>query len=431
MRRYKRLILTSAGIIFLLIPAKGQNTNSPYSRYGYGVLSDRAIGASQAMGGISYGMRGVNTNPGNPASYSSIDSLTFIFDMGISYTNVKFSDGVNKENYTNGGLDYITMLFPISKKLGMSLGLLPFSSVGYNFGSVDNEEELSTKRVFEGSGGFNEVYAGLGYQPIKNLSIGANIAYLFGNVKHSNTLSFPNQTATNVENRMTKLTMNGLKFDFGVQYELAINNKNSIILGAVFSPKFTHTGKIEQTFNVGSNVNDTVYYIRENAETQIASTYGFGFTWKHDLNLIIGADVTYQDWSKSKYSKYMEDGLTDNNRFNNTWKFNGGIEYSIAPQERGFINKMKFRGGLNYSNSYINVMTDKGVLGKYKEYGATLGLGLPIRDNLYSGRTSYINIGFEYRKLKPNISNMVKEDYFGISLNMNINELWFFKNKLR
>lgn len=431
MRRYKRLILTSAGIVFLLIPAKGQNTNSPYSRYGYGVLSDRAIGASQAMGGISYGVRGLSSNSGNPASYASVDSLTFIFDMGVSYTNSKFSDGTNKENYSNGGLDYVTMLFPLSKKLGMSIGLLPISSVGYSFGSIEDINGLSTQRVFNGSGGYNEVYIGLGYNIIKNFSIGANVAYVFGNTKRSSTLSFPKLAEANTENWSTKLTMNGLKFDFGIQYELPIDKKNSVVLGAVFAPKFTHTGKIERTYNVGTSVADTTNYIRKDAETQIANTLGFGFTWKHNNNLIVGADVTYQDWSKAKYSTYMDDGLTDANRFNDRWKFNGGIEYAIDPLERGFINKMKFRGGINYSNSYINVMTTDGQVGKYKEYGATLGFGLPIRDNSYTGRTSYVNINFEYRKLKPNLSNMVKEDYFGISLNMNINELWFFKNKLR
>ena len=33
------------------------NTNSPYTRYGYGDLSDQSFGNSKAMGGIAFGLR--------------------------------------------------------------------------------------------------------------------------------------------------------------------------------------------------------------------------------------------------------------------------------------------------------------------------------------------------------------------------------------
>ena len=436
MRRYKRLILTTAGIAFLLIPAKGQNTNSPYSRYGYGVLSDHAIGASQGMGGISYGVRGLSTNPNNPASYTSVDSLTFIFDLGISYSTSRFNDGKSKQNDQNGGLDYVTMQFPIAKKLGMSIGLLPFSTVGYNLGSAEEQNGLNYQTNYEGSGGFSQVYFGLGYSPIKNLSIGANASYLFGNTNYSRSLYILNVTGANYEYWTNKLTLNGLKFDFGVQYELNIDKKNSLILGAVYSPKYSKTGRIERVRNIynssGTVVSgDTAVFVKSSADAQIASKYGFGFTWKHNNNIVVGADVTYQDWSKAKYSKYMEDDLENSNRFNDTWGFRGGMEYAIAPEERNFIKKMKFRGGFNFTNSYINVTTSDKQIGKYNEYGATLGLGIPIKSDGYGGRTSYININFEYKTLRPNLDNMVKENYFGVSLNVNINEMWFFKNKFR
>ena len=50
------------------------NTNSPYTRYGYGDLSDQSFGNSKAMGGIAFGLRdGAQINPLNPASYTAID----------------------------------------------------------------------------------------------------------------------------------------------------------------------------------------------------------------------------------------------------------------------------------------------------------------------------------------------------------------------
>jgi hypothetical protein len=436
MQGYKKLIFTTASLVCLLIPAQGQNTNSPYSRYGYGVLTDQSVGASKAMGGISYGVRGNNTNPGNPASYSGVDSLTFIFDVGVSYVKSKYNDGTSKQNDDNGGLDYVTMQFPIAKKLGMSIGLLPFSSVGYEFGSVENKNNLIYQNTFSGSGGFNQVYVGLAYQPIRNLSVGANVSYLFGNTTYNRSLNIKNVSGANAEFWFHKLTMNALKFDFGVQYALQVSNKDEIILGAIFSPRIKKSGKIDQQHNIvntaGTSISgDTAVYTGKNAHADIPNTFGVGFTWNRNENITVGADVTYQDWSKVRYSSYLDDNLEQSNRFNDRWRVNAGIEYAIAPRERSFFKRMKFRGGFNYSNSYINVKNNLGQLGKYNEYGITFGVGLPIKDISYSGRTSYVNINFEYTNLKPNISNMIKEQYYGVSVNVNINELWFLKNKFR
>ena len=82
-KRFPLLIafLTITQVIF----AQEVGSNSPYGRYGFGVLSNPSLGASEAMGGISYGLRrSQQVNPGNPASYSELDSLTFIFDLGVS-----------------------------------------------------------------------------------------------------------------------------------------------------------------------------------------------------------------------------------------------------------------------------------------------------------------------------------------------------------
>ena len=64
------------------------NTNSPYSRYGYGILEDNAVGANRGMGGVGYGFQsGRQINIKNPASYAAMDSLTFLFDIGVSLQN--------------------------------------------------------------------------------------------------------------------------------------------------------------------------------------------------------------------------------------------------------------------------------------------------------------------------------------------------------
>lgn len=437
MQGYKKLLLT-AGLVAFLIPVQGQNTDSPYSRYGYGVLNNQAVGVSRAMGGITYGVRSLDANPGNPASYTSVDSLTFIFDMGISYVKSRFSEGNNVQNDNNGGLDYISMQFRVAKKMGMSFGILPFSSVGYQFGTQETRNGISTTKTFTGSGNFSQVYLGLAYEPIENLSIGGNVSFLFGNTKYTRSMSVTSEPSANSEFQFHKLTMNSLKFDLGAQYTLPLNKKDLLTIGAVLSPKVTTSGQIDRIksdYAAGNSntpiASDTARFTGSDAYSDLPSTYGLGFTWNRDRRLTVGADVTFQNWSRVRYSENMGDGLTQATRFNNVWRFNTGLEYVIDPRDRNFVKRMKFRGGLNYSNSYINVQNNLGEISGYKEYGATLGFGLPIRDVVYSGRTSYININFEYRSLNPEKANLIKEQYFGISVGVCINELWFMKNKLR
>ena len=68
--------------------AVAQNgTMTPYSAYGFGVLRDHATSTQRAMGGVGYAMNsGRQINAMNPASYAAVDSLTFLFDMGIDVT---------------------------------------------------------------------------------------------------------------------------------------------------------------------------------------------------------------------------------------------------------------------------------------------------------------------------------------------------------
>ena len=107
MLKIKSIILVAICILSQMSLFAQNNTNSPYTRFGYGELADRSFGAGRAMGGIGYGLRSSKQiNPLNPASYTSIDSMTFIFDFGASAQLSWFDDGQNKQNNYNGNIEY-------------------------------------------------------------------------------------------------------------------------------------------------------------------------------------------------------------------------------------------------------------------------------------------------------------------------------------
>ena len=92
MRRF-RIITSLLAILIANVALRAENgMNSPYTRYGLGQLSSMETGTSKGMGGTGIGLRNSNQiNLLNPASYSSVDTLTFLMDIGLSLHNANFS----------------------------------------------------------------------------------------------------------------------------------------------------------------------------------------------------------------------------------------------------------------------------------------------------------------------------------------------------
>lgn len=428
--------------ITTVILAQQVGSNSPYGRYGFGVLSNPALGASEAMGGISYGLRrSQQVNPGNPASYSELDSLTFIFDLGVSAQLSSMSDGVNSRDFYNGNLDYIALQFPLFRNMGGSMGLLPYSKVGYNFGNRRSLSDIQYLETYRGTGGLSQVYFGAAWEPFKSLSIGANVSYLFGNFSHSR-ISTPVTSNALISEGKNRFSIRELKYDLGLQYSYNISNTKSITFGAVYSPQITTKADVySSVMNYTSDPYQSpdlepVQIISSDTLSgegfQIPQTFGAGLTYQTE-NFLVGVDGTYQLWKNSAYSSQL-DGLTDNSRYNDLYRINAGAEYVIDPYSQNFFNRIRFRGGISYSNSYINVSVSNPEssqnigMGSYNEYGINIGLGLPFHD-LRTGHLSMLNIGFGYSRQDPNSQFMVGQDMFKISVNMNVNELWFFKRQ--
>src|SRR5665647_3720667 len=89
----RKLLPATLFLLLTLQTLLAQNTNSTYSRYGFGNLETPAMGKTRAMGGIGYGIheRGL-INVQNPASFADVDTMNMLFDFGmsgpVSYTHL-------------------------------------------------------------------------------------------------------------------------------------------------------------------------------------------------------------------------------------------------------------------------------------------------------------------------------------------------------
>ena len=420
MTKYKQIFLAFLFAILSGVAAAQNNTNSPYTRYGYGQLADQGSANSKAMGGVAYALRDrYQVNFANPAAYTAVDSLTFIFDGGISLQNTNFSDGTLKQNAKNSSFDYITMQFRAARWAAISIGLLPYSNVGYNIGrTYENTENsiASYATQYSGEGGMHQFYFGAGFKLFKNLSIGTNISYFWGNITHTMTETFPSSSTNYPFVIQDNVDIKSYKLDFGLQYTQPIGKKNSVTLGVVYSPGHNLNNTATETRQMGSGSSSTTTVTQNeiDAEYGLPTTFGVGLAYVYDNRLTVAADVTYQNWDKVSF-----EGNKD--FFCKRGKVALGAEFIPNPNGRTYLANVKYRVGAYYSKPYYKV---NGVRAA-DEYGVTAGFGLPIP------RTrSSLHLSAQYVHVDGKAGGLLDENTLRICIGITFNERWFFKRKV-
>lgn len=415
---FKNKIFLPAFIFLLMsqISFGQNNTNSPYTRFGFGDISDTNPGELRAMGGLAFGSRtNTSINTANPASYSAVDSMTFMFDVGVSALGSRFSELAGYTHKFNANLEYITMQIPLWKKVGFSAGLLPYSFSGYNFySSSDLSYELFPDTVtqtqyFSGVGGINQVYSGISVNLFNHISLGVNAYYMFGSSINARQLTF-SATDFYPSYQQDSITINSFRFRYGLQFYNTFAKKHDLTLGLVYEAKT----KLNATYSemTGSVEADATPYEEVFTKFELPKMYGVGLNYTYNKQLTIGVDYSLQKWGEAQYF-----GVTDS--LANRTKFVLGAEYIPNPRSRKYIDQIHYRAGLNLSDPYykINNITQP------KNIGITFGVGLPLKNS-----NTLINTTFEYGKIGT--SGLLREDYFKLTFNAVFNENWFFKRKL-
>ena len=393
--------------------ATAQIVSTPYSKMGYGLLNDNVSSIQRSMGGVGYAMKGGRiVNVMNPASYANVDSLTFLWDVGVDLTNLWSKENGNKGYSFGGGLDYLTGHFRIAKGLGGAFGLLPYSTVGYAYGSeLDGGSEMRS-----GNGGLNQLFIGIGYEPVKNLSVGLNFDYLFGTT--SNTTLITSSSSSYFTRNMKVRDWNA---QIGLQYSLPLKSGRDLLtVGAVYQPKKSFHGETWGTkFDSQDSKVDTIGYTSMNGNYDQAGLIGVGLSYNINRKLTVEADYTFQKWSDAKYLPIG--GLEPQTmQFDDRWKVAGGIQYT--PNKRGsYVGAMSFRAGAFYNHDYLNYGGNN-----VRDYGASIGIGLPA-----PGSKTTINLGVEWRHRESSPTQLITENYLNITLGVNFNELWFWKSRIR
>lgn len=399
--------------LLIMVPVVAQNNaSSPYSRFGYGEFLNSSFAGGRAMGGLGIGLRtSKHINPMNPATYSKMDSMTFMFDSGVSLERYSLKDGSNSKSGYNGNINYLAIQFPIFRKVAVSLGILPLTDIGYRFGNYD--EKTKAQELFIGKGGISRFYGGVSVEPIKNLAFGVNVSYLFGDLTHFRNLDFLSASNQSIHDS-ERTSVSSVRYDLGMQYTKNLQGKRFFTLGLTYAPELDLKAKYvkQRTIGLGQS-SEFKEETLKNQPMELPTEIGVGFTLGKRNKWLAGFDMTRSLWSKANYFDKIV-SFQDRN------KYVLGGSYTPDYTEKKFFKRMTYRMGINYSNSYFKLDGNG-----YDEYGVSFGFGIPMVDS-----RSVVNLSFEYMNIKPKVSTLVKEYYYRVTLSYTFNEMWFRKSKI-
>jgi hypothetical protein len=416
----KKTIALSA-ILFSTTYIQAQE-NSPYSRYGLGNIKQTENVSNRGMGGVSIADdNSLIANPTNPATYTGLKMTSYQFSVEGSSVNIKNATGANRTGATS--INYVNIGLALSKKLGMSFGLLPQTRSKYQMQDVISLPNVSQiTRTYYGGGGLQKIYIGAAYK-IKDISLGFNTGYNFGNITNTTESEFTDTLKILSSFNSSRYTMGGVFWQVGALMNKAINKDYTVNIGFSYTGKQSIRAKRDQEWGSYLGVlsaPDYSYKIDSSSDQKgkiiVPANLGVGFMLKNGDYWQVGADFTTSNWSNYSY-----DAKADST--NRTWyvKVGGSITPDVNSVNNTF-KRMTYRIGAYHGQDIFRFNNEP-----LTRSAITAGFGYPIRrTNLSIGQ---INFALEIGSRGTTNNGLVKETYKRFCIGLTLNDKWFVKRK--
>ena len=414
-------------IALLCVIAQGaiaqKGTISPYSYFGIGDQRDNGTVENQMMGGLSLYADSIHINLTNPAAYSKLRLTTYT--AGISHKEYRLKDFTQEQKTSITNLDYLSIGFPVAPKVGAGFGLMPYSSVGYSLNDITtNSNGAEVTNIFTGDGGVNRIYASIGFEPIKNLSLGVTASYNFGTLDYERIQSVEDVQFGTIDRRESKI--NGYDFNYSLNYTPTIKEKYTLFTSIVVNTQGNLVAKNTQTLGSFSlvsgrdievvDVNLDANNLR-NTEIKIPTKATLGLGFGEDKKWFLGAEYSFQKFSDFENQFLGIQNVTYDDA--SAYAF-GGYWVPDYRSLSGYFKRITYRAGLRYDMSGMTVNGKE-----INDFGITFGLGMPL-GNFFSN----LNLGFELGRRGTTDANLVEESYLKINVGLSLNDQWFQKRKI-
>ena len=412
-------------ILFFSTISFAQSTNSsPYSLFGIGDQVHLKTVEEIAMGQMGGALDSeYQLSFTNPASYGSLLWTTYVFSGG-NKTNV-VNDGDQTQTSSAASLTYLALGIPISGNQGLAMGLQLNTSVGY--GLVDqmfNEDGEATEiDRYYGDGGTNRVFLGYGYKFPFNLSLGLEVAYVFGQIENNIVNRRANvQLATH---HLTSSNVRGTSFKIGAHYSRNVTDRMKLKIGIAGELESELSEDGDEILFSAINIDDgnirpidTAYAnpytakIKSPLKTTVSIGVGENNKW------FIGAEYAFQNPLEFSGGIYDDIDFYRYDKFSNISV--GGFYTPKINSISSYFNRMTYRAGFNYQKTGLVVNETE-----INEYGISFGVGLPMGLKL-----SNVNLGFEIGKRGTTDNNLIEENFYNFRLSLSLNDKWFRRQKI-
>jgi hypothetical protein len=424
-----RRILSSFILLIVLLNLSRAQSTIPYSRFGIGILQSAEPAWMKGWGNQSAAFRNpFNLNYLNPASYGSINYTVLEAGLFTSVLKVK-TDADTSATFTDGGLATLSLGFPVIRnKLGVSMGITPYSRVDYNIIQENDTTSGvgSSANNFTGDGGLYKFHVGAGYK-WKDLSVGVNAAYLFGTLDYTTVLGFPDTTNAFGTLRNESRSFGDIVFTGGLQYRLTLNEEKGLFLDlgvhgdlktdvsasrTLLYSRFTYYSS-SGVFQSTPQPVDTIYNESEDGIVVFPPQLSGGAMFVKANYFMVGIQYDFAAWSQ--YLSFGESDFTAD-----SWRISGGVQ--VVPDYKAFTDYWKliaYRAGFSVGKNYLE-FDNKNLL----QYQVSVGAGLPIRRVL-----SECSIAAEWVKIGSVKENPLAISNFRFTLGVTLNDRWFQKRK--
>ena len=261
------------------VTASAQNNTSPYSILGIGDIENSYFNRTSGMANTGIAIRNSRYSTlNNPASLTAMDDQFFSFELSLRGRFIHYQ-GADIEANNSSSRDFtvgrLSLAIKPAKWWGSGVGVMPFSVSNYLFSAkkfIQGTPE-STDGLYEVTGGVNQVYWANGFQIGKHFSVGVSLAYLFGSLSQTETIT--SQTLNTTIITTTEDYLHSPYLSGGMQYYTALNKHWDFTLGGTYSKNATL--QAESSSKVSTTPTDTLSYKVSNANTfKLPDMYGFG-----------------------------------------------------------------------------------------------------------------------------------------------------------
>lgn len=421
-------------IAIVCIAASGmyaqQGTVSPYSIYGIGDLRSMGTVENQMMGGLAVYADSIHLNLRNPAAYGQLgldimdNQGLVVYTAGISNKQFRLEDFTSEQSSAVTNLDYLSLGFALGNKLGMGFGIMPYSSVGYNIVDEGTFEGQSLTNVFNGSGGLNRVYYSVGYEVVKNVSIGATVNFNFGTIESERLQQVEDVQFGSFDRKSSNI--NGFDFNYALNYTPAISDKYTLHTSVRVNTQGNLVSENDRrigSFSVASGLNieeiivDLEAQNLKNTELKIPTTTTLGLGFGENRKWFVGGEYSLQGWSAFENPFLGVENIVYEDV--SSFAF-GGFITPDSGSFSSYMKRMTYRAGLRLDRTGM-VVNDVDI----NNFGITFGVGLPLGRSL-----SNLNVGFELGKRGTTRADLIEENYVKINIGLSLNDRWFQKRRI-